>query len=137
MFLCDCNALWLLLILWDVSGFNALIAATIKLWCLLLVLWVHELLKYLLYPFIHYLVFSSLFYIPISFVCSIIWWKAALVFVGLRIATYFISSIAFASMLYNFAILRSKILKFGATKDLEIRYGKAILNFKYFIRIKG
>ena len=40
-------------------------------------------------------------------------------------------------MLYNFAILRSEILKFRAAKDLEIRYGKAILNFKYFIRIKG
>lgn len=52
-------------------------------------------------------------------------------------ATYFISLIAFTSMLYNFAILRSEILKFGVTKDLEIRYGKAILNFKYFIRIKG
>ena len=59
---------------------------------------------------------------------------AALVFVGLRIAICFISRIAFASMLYNFAILRSKILKFGAAKDLEIRYGKAILNFKYFIK---
>ncbi len=62
---------------------------------------------------------------------------AALVFVGLRIAICFISRIAFASMLYNLAILRSKILKFRAAKDLEIRYDKAILNFKYFIRIKG
>ena len=62
--------------------------------------------------FFHYLVFSSLLYIPISFVCSIIWWMAALVFVGMWIATYFISRIAFVSMLYNFAILRSKILKF-------------------------
>lgn len=51
----------------------------------------------------------------------------------------YLSYIAYCicSMLYNFAILRSKILKFGAAKDLEIRYGKAILNFKYFIRIKG
>ena len=40
---------------------------------------------------------------------------AALVFVGLRIAICF-------------------ILRFGAAKDLEIRYGKAILNFKYFIK---
>ena len=64
------------------------------------------------------LVFSSLFYIPISFVCSIIWWMAALVFIGMWIATYFISCIAFTSMLYNFAILRSKILKFKAAKDL-------------------
>ena len=65
--------------------FNALIAATLKLWCLLLVLWVHELLECLLYPFIRYFVFSSLFYIPILFVCFIIWWMAALVFVGMWI----------------------------------------------------
>jgi len=40
-------------------------------------------------------------------------------------------------MLYNFAILRSKILKFGAAKGPKIRQDKAILNFKYFIKIKG
>jgi len=65
--------------------FNALIAATLKLWCSLLVLWVHELLECLLYPFIRYLVFPSLFYIPILFVCSIIWRMNALVFVGMWI----------------------------------------------------
>ena len=59
---------------------------------------------------------------------------AALVFVGMWIAICFISRIAFASMLYNFAILRSKILKFGAAKGPKIRQDKAILNFKYFIK---
>ena len=40
-------------------------------------------------------------------------------------------------MLYNFAILRSEILKFREAKGPKIGQDKAALNFKYIIRIKG